>query len=316
MALAVAQRELRDYSHRCSPKKFTQPQHVAILVLKTFLGIGYRDMEAYLRDWSDLREELGLTYVPHYTAMQKASVRLLKFITARKLLRRTVGLFVPEGEKRLRVEKAAIDGSGFSSHHISRYFVKRRERGGKTSDIWQTTTYRRFPKAGIVVDCTRHLILSIVPTRGPSPDIVHFEGAVVEAWSYCDMELLIADAGYDAESSHELLRHDLDVDSLIPPKIGRPTNKLPSGRYRREMAEDFDTDTYGQRWQSETVFSMIKRNLGDDVRAESYWSEGRSLFLMAITHNVMIARPKVFYGALPTPFAPLAARGKSRWISA
>ena len=45
---------------------------------------------------------------------------------------------------------------------------------------------------------------------------------------------------------------------------------------------------YGQRWQAETVNSMIKRRLGSALRARSDASRGREMILRAITHNVMI----------------------------
>ena len=45
---------------------------------------------------------------------------------------------------------------------------------------------------------------------------------------------------------------------------------------------------YGQRWQTETVNSMIKRRLGSACRRRSYWSQCREIILRVITHNVMI----------------------------
>lgn len=56
---------------------------------------------------------------------------------------------------------------------------------------------------------------------------------------------------------------------------------------------------YGQRWQIETVFSMIKRRLGCAIREHSYWSQCRAMLLLAVTHNVMILKRKreVFYRA-------------------
>ncbi|MFN9342228.1 MAG: hypothetical protein ACK6DB_06480, partial [Planctomycetota bacterium] len=47
-ALSVGQAKLADYSHRNSPKKFTQPQLFACLVLKTSLGLDYRGLEGLL----------------------------------------------------------------------------------------------------------------------------------------------------------------------------------------------------------------------------------------------------------------------------
>ncbi len=46
--------------------------------------------------------------------------------------------------------------------------------------------------------------------------------------------------------------------------------------------------TYGKRAQVETVNSMLKRNLGDSLRAISSTARRAEMFLRVITHNVMI----------------------------
>lgn len=66
-ALATARRALPLYSHRNSPKKFTQHQLFACLVLKIFLKTDYRGVAAHLADCPSLTEVLGLARVPHYT---------------------------------------------------------------------------------------------------------------------------------------------------------------------------------------------------------------------------------------------------------
>jgi hypothetical protein len=77
-ALNIAQKAMPAYSHRNSPKTYTQHQHFSILVVRQFFGLDYRATAQLLADWSDLRECLGLTDVPHYTCIQKAEKRLLK----------------------------------------------------------------------------------------------------------------------------------------------------------------------------------------------------------------------------------------------
>ena len=54
------------------------------------------------------------------------------------------------------------------------------------------------------------------------------------------------------------------------------------------MKRRFPKKTYGQRWQVETVFSMIKRRLGATLSARTRWSQARALMLKVITHNIMI----------------------------
>ena len=285
VAWAVAKDVLPAYSHRCSPKRFTQPQLFVCLVLKAFYKTDYRGIAEILADSPELCASIELIKVPHYTTIQKASVRLLKKQDLQNLLTGTVHKAIRQKILRKRVHRAAIDGTGFESHHVSSYFVKRREKCGKH---WQKTTYTRFPKAGILADCGSHVIICVVPGRGPGPDITHWRTALYDSLGRVRIEMLLADAGYDSEDSHVFARKTLGCRTLIPPLIGRRTSKPPSGYWRRRMSQRFDKASYGQRWQGETVNSMIKRRLGSALGATSYWSQFREMFLRAIVHNVMI----------------------------
>ena len=70
------------------------------------------------------------------------------------------------------------------------------------------------------------------------------------------------------------------------------------------MATRFDKQKYGQRWQVETVNSMLKRLQDSALRAREYWSQHREIVLRVLTHNIMILRMQVFYRAGQSPFAP------------
>jgi hypothetical protein len=83
----------------------------------------------------------------------------------------------------------------------------------------------------------------------------------------------------------------MDLDCLIPPRIGRPTDKAPATTYRGEMHAVFSGGTpspYGQRWQSETVNSMMKRNYGDALRAATPARREREMMLKVLTHNIVL----------------------------
>jgi transposase len=84
----------------------------------------------------------------------------------------------------------------------------------------------------------------------------------------------------------------MNVRSIIPPKIGRPSAKPPAGRFRRLMKQRFarkaDAATYGQRSQSETVNSMMKRNLGEYLRSIRPRRRKQEMLLRSITHNLML----------------------------
>jgi len=238
-----------------------------------------------LSDSSNLRKILELREVPHYTTLQKAAQRLTTKGVLDKLIKEILRIAVRTKIMKKNVHLGAIDGTGLESHHISAYFVRRKAKGQNT---YQTTTYTRYPKVGVVSDCATHLVLSGVPSRGPFPDIVHFEKAVTEAEKHTHIHILTADAGYDSERAHRFARETYGIRTIIPARIGRPSTQLPKGKYRRLMATRLNKKLYGQRWQSETVNSMIKRNLGSFLRARSYWSQCREMMLRLFVHNVMI----------------------------
>jgi hypothetical protein len=74
-ALRLAQEALPAYSAVRSRKDYTQHQLFAILALKTFLKTDYRGVAQFL---TEIRGDLGLTAVPHYSTLCYAAGRLLK----------------------------------------------------------------------------------------------------------------------------------------------------------------------------------------------------------------------------------------------
>jgi len=286
-ALAVAQRSLRPYAHKFSPKKYTQHQLFACLVLKTFLKTDYRGLAEHLADHSDLRDALGLQAVPHYTTPQKASRRLLHRPRARRLFRTTIRRFL---RHRKRVPRAALDSTGLDCGHASRYYIRRR---ASITSPWKTVTYTRFAKLEAAFDCQTHLMVGVLVGRGPRPDTDRFVPLLDATLANVRLGSALADAGYDSEPNHRDARDKRGVRSFIPATIGRPTGKPPTGRYRRRMKQRLNKDygRYGQRAQAETGFSMFKRRLGSLVRGKGFWSQCRDLLLMAITYNIMLAPP-------------------------
>jgi len=103
---------------------------------------------------------------------------------------------------------------------------------------------------------------------------------------------VLADAGYDSEHNHFVARRELGVKTLIPATSGRPVSGPPKGYYRRLMRRRLkagpDKRCYGQRWQAETVNSMIKRNLGSACRARSPTGRKKDMLLRSVTHNIML----------------------------
>ena len=288
VALAVGKDAFRDYSHTFSPKKFTQPQLFAFLALKEFEKKDYRGVRQLLIDCSDLREAIGLSVVPHHTTLQKASRRLLTFDRVRGLIGQTLARI--HGLPKV-VPYAAVDSSGFDAHHASRYFVWRTSDKKQGKGPKKRITYKRYGKLMLIISCATHAIIAAVASAGPTPDIDQLDGVLAEVPRSIAVRHMVADAGFDSAYNHQLLREEHGVRSTIPPKHGRPSTDpkaLPTDQYRRLMKTRFNTKAYRHRPQVETVFSMLKRNLGSALRGRSYWSRCRDMLLRVITHNIML----------------------------
>jgi Transposase DDE domain len=283
-ALGAAKIALRAYAHKFSPKKFTQPQLFACLVLKVFFKSDYRGITTMLNDLTDLRQALALDTVPHFTTLHKAARRLLTLRRANRLLSVTVRRLLG---RRRRVDLTAFDSTGLECGRRSHYYVRRRS---KTDSKPQKIRYSRYAKLEAAFECGSHLLLAAIPRRGPAVDVDRFVPLLEEALRRVKLTTVLADAGYDSEGNHRHARQRCGVRSVIPAAIGRPSDKPPTGRYRRQLKQRLHKDycRYGQRWQAEAGFSMLKRRLGSYVRGHSYWSQCRDLMLLAITYNIML----------------------------
>ena len=77
-ALRVARQSLPAYTSVRSRKDFTAHQLFAVLALKTFLKTDYRGVVAFLADFAEIRADLGLAKLPHYSTLCYAAGRLKK----------------------------------------------------------------------------------------------------------------------------------------------------------------------------------------------------------------------------------------------
>jgi hypothetical protein len=145
-----------------------------------------------------------------------------------------------------------------------------------------------------VVHAASHVCLSLACGAGPGPDDPKFAAVCRDAKRrLADLAAMLADAGFDAERHHRML-DGLDLLGVIPPDRGRPRT---AGR-RNERGGFFRNfwhgcwkrvkRLYGQRWQAETFFSMLKRLLDSFLRATKRRSQHREMCLKAVTVNLML----------------------------
>jgi hypothetical protein len=306
-AFGLASRFLPDHRCKFNRKDFTLPQLFACLVLREHQKKSYRGVEALLADCQDWRRDIGLTRTPDHNTLCRAFGYLVKPGLINRMLDQ-VALWARERKMlKGRVKPLAIDSSMFESHHVSRHFEKRcqqtaRKSRRKSPQIEANRRRRQIvkalPKLSLAVASACHLILAARATTGCGADHPHFAPLLRQARRRAKINCAVADSGYDSEANHLLARHDIGVRSIIPAQHGRPDKqgRPPRGRWRRRMKTMLATKRgrrrcgYTQRWQVETVNSMIKRNLGSALRARTSRRRSNELLLRALTHNIMIVR--------------------------
>ena len=115
------------YSSKFSRKDFTLWQHIALLVLWQRMRKSYRE---YVDDFLTVADKvvaaLGLSKIPHFTTIEKFVLRV-----SSTLLERVMGGFLLL--TRIRKQVFSPDSSGFSPHHISRYYALRIKKDIQTS---------------------------------------------------------------------------------------------------------------------------------------------------------------------------------------
>lgn len=306
-AYCLASRSLPEHSSKFSRKDFTLPQLFACLAVKEMLKRSYRQAEALLADCPDWLKDIGLDRTPDHNTLCRAAHYLLKTFRANKLLDVLSRWAAQAGMLKLSQKPLAVDSTSYESHHVSRYYEQRcrknrlqlkandREKGRKSS---RSRTVKRLPKLGIAVATSCHLVLSMWTGTGMGADQPHFEPVVFDAWrrSMIRRFKVAADAGYDSEDNHQIARRDMGLVSLIPPNAGRPRKdgRPPGGRWRRHMKGLLKTKEsrkrcgYTQRWQVETVNSMMKRNLGSELRGKTADSRKQDMRLKTLVHDLMV----------------------------
>jgi len=293
-AHALARDCLRRYSCKFSRKDFTLPQLFACLIVREHQKLTYRGVEALLRDSDHWCKQIGMSKVPDHNTLWRAFHILLSGSRVSRLIDRLT--------RWMSLGKAlgptcAIDSTLFDSRYRSRHY-EQRCRHYSTGDKMaanrrRSRSARRAPKLILSVDTRCHVILAARALIGMGSDAPDFARLLRETHRRRpQIRTVLADAGYDSHRNHEVAREELGIRSLIKTGVGRVSTKPPASRYRRMMKKQLEGSQkrkpYGQRSQAETVNSMMKRNLGDHLRARTAAGRRKEQMLRVLTHNLSI----------------------------
>ncbi len=218
VAFRLGNKHLPMYASKYSRKDgCTLPQLFACLVLREFYHLSYRRTEALLRDSKDLCRAIRITSPPDHNTLCDSRCcdafgTLCKIETFAPMLDELAAAFEKAGLLRLDDKPLAADSTRYESHHVSRHFERRKRQTDKDkppaepSESTRSETNKRLPKLGIAVACACHLILSLWAGTGSGSDHPHFDTLMYHAWRRGPVRRVVADAGYDSETNHELVR--------------------------------------------------------------------------------------------------------------
>jgi hypothetical protein len=305
VAHALGCRCLRKYSCKFSRHDYTLPQLFACLVVREQMRLSYRGAEALLRDGRAWCRAIGMRggKTPDHATLARAAAAILSGRRVGRMLDLLAEWFTLA---ELLGDTLATDSTCHDTHHRSRHYERRCRhyasgggRANRSADAERSATAKRTPKLSLGVDTRSHVILSVRARAGMGSDAPSFDGLLYDAWRRRGgrIRAVLADAGFDAEANHRIARLDMGVRSLIKAGVGRrpvDAHKPPAGRYRRRMAWELAGSQkgkpFGQRAQAETVMSMLKRNLGDALRARTPRARRREHAFKAVVHDLMLLR--------------------------
>ncbi|WP_284011778.1 IS5 family transposase [Haloarcula pelagica] len=236
---------------------FAEYAVVSLHCLRVYLEKSYREALDLLSEMPQILGEIGLDAadLPDHSTLVKWFDRI-KTALWRVLLRLSAQLHKPSGH-------AAIDATFFDRQNASKHYCRR-------------TNYRvQTLKATALVDTESQAILDVHCTTKKRHDTQL--GWQVARRNAGDLASLAADKGYDWMDLREKLREE-GVRPLIKHREFRPIDHAHNAR--------IDGPRYRQRAMCETVFSTIKRTLGDAVRARTWYAEFREIILMCAVHNI------------------------------
>jgi len=115
-------------------------------------------------------------------------------------------------------------------------------------------------------------------------EIKHANALIRQSNKMRKSDCYVMDKGYDSEKIHSIIREEIKADSIIP--VRERKRKEISGKYRKQLNLVFDKIKYNQRNIVETIFSVVKRKLGEALRARKFHYQVKEIKIKLIVYNI------------------------------
>jgi|SRR3989344_5135208 len=238
--------------HHFGPKKYEFYIHVLCLLVKEACKLSFRRVSSILG-------MLGF-YVPSYSALCK--------------MRKRIPLWMWNEILQLTAEFnsyiVAVDSTGFSRTNPSFHYVKRIDRKNPV---------KNYVKLSSFFDTRKKKFIALRIRAKPRHDVLDVPYLFKKR---SNMEKLVGDTAYDAESIHELA-HEKDIVTVI-----KPRKNVKRGFYRRKQMAHYSEKTYHRRSMHESGFGGLKRRNGSSVLGKTISSQRAEIYCKVIAYNLRL----------------------------
>ncbi|MDE1767436.1 MAG: transposase, partial [Thaumarchaeota archaeon] len=236
-----------------------------MLVLRQYESKSYESFVEWLQVTTEVTQMLGIRNIPHFTTLQKAAARLSS-VMLHLAIGRFIGIVSPGKIF------AGADATGFEDGHAASYYT------------YRSSLTHSYTKLSAGSDMVTQLIISVVIRQDTGHEVRHFPTMLEEIVDLATPWIFVLDKGYDAEWVHQMIRQHR-ILSMIPVRKKSDAIGRTKGRYRKEMRRSFDGTLYHQRNKCETIFSVIKRKFGSEIRSYDNIMKERELLYRVLAYN-------------------------------
>ena len=249
------------------------------ICLKVYLDFSSRRIESDIR----MAKQLGyISHVPHFNT-------ILKYLNNPTLAQIFKELITLSALPLKQVEENfTVDASGFSTSMFQRWFNVRTGNSEK----------RLFKKAHLFSGVKTNIITSVEVTDGYTHDSLMFPNLLHDTAKNFDIKEVTADMGYSSRENLGLVSK-IGAIPFIPFK--KNTRSRAGGfaiwnamyRYFKDNKEDF-MQHYHKRSNAESVFSMIKRKQGCNLRTKNDIAQINEIMCKCLVHNICVLIQEMF----------------------
>lgn len=193
----------------------------------------------------------------------------------------------------------AMDASGFGSYQYERWMRTRFSKGSEKG-------WRNYVKLHINVGIKTHIITAGEVTYGNTHDTTQLPYLVKQTSANFNAKKYMADKAYSSRRNFEIIS-ELNALPIIPFKSNASGKKngcpIWSAMYNFFNNNQIEFKYhYGQRAQSESTFSQIKRNFGEFLKMKTFDGQKNEVLLKCICHNISCLVNELFQRKIKIDF--------------